>query len=173
LNQRSRHGDGGDGDDKGQKPPIRGIFAVIRALKIGHRDTLLSRCVLISGLSVLNYILVYVGGPPNHQNPDHEVKYQRQEDFHRIVSQPVGSLSPFKRSVYTRSHLARVAFEDHLGVGMLILIINVAIIVVIGVICFSLIDWFVRGKQLGNLLKVLVALICLAAVVQRVLPALG
>jgi hypothetical protein len=47
---------------------------------------------------------------------------------------------------------------------MLILIINVAIIVVIGVICFSLIDWFVRGKQLGNLLKVLVALICLAAV---------
>jgi hypothetical protein len=49
----------------------------------------------------------------------------------------------------------------------------VAIIVVIGVICFSLIDWFVRRKQLGNLLKVLVALICLAAVVQRVLPALG
>jgi hypothetical protein len=56
---------------------------------------------------------------------------------------------------------------------MLILIINVAIIVVIGVICFSLIDWFVRGKQLGNFLKVLVALICLAAVVQRLLPALG
>jgi hypothetical protein len=56
---------------------------------------------------------------------------------------------------------------------MLILIINVAIIVVIGVICFSLIDWFVRGRQLGSLLKVLVALICLAAVVQRALPALG
>jgi hypothetical protein len=56
---------------------------------------------------------------------------------------------------------------------MLILIINVAIIVVIGVICFSLIDWFVRGKRLGNLLKVLVALICLAAIVERVLPALG
>jgi uncharacterized protein YggT (Ycf19 family) len=56
---------------------------------------------------------------------------------------------------------------------MLILSINVAIIVVTGVICFSLIDWFVRGKQLGNLLKILVALICLAAVVQRVLPALG
>jgi hypothetical protein len=56
---------------------------------------------------------------------------------------------------------------------MLILIINVTIIVVIGVICFSLIDWFVRGKQLGNLLKVLVALICFAAVVQRVLSALG
>jgi hypothetical protein len=129
------------------------------------------------GLSILNYILVYVARAPNHQSPDQEVKYQRQEDFHRIVSRVVRqsrvSLSRFKRSVYTRSHLAKVAFEDHLGVGMLILIINVAIIVVTGVICFSLIDWFVRGKQLGNLLKVLVALICLAAVVQRVLPALG
>jgi hypothetical protein len=39
LNQRSCHGQGGYGDDKGQKSPIRGIFAVIRALKIGHRDT--------------------------------------------------------------------------------------------------------------------------------------
>ena len=58
-----------------------------------------------------------------------------------------------------------------MGFAMLILIINVAIIVVIGVICFSLIDWFVREKQLGNLLKVLVALICLAAVVQRLLTA--
>jgi hypothetical protein len=64
-------------------------------------------------------------------------------------------------------------FEDYLGIGMLLLIINVAVIVVVGVICFSLIDWFVRGKQFGNLLKVLVALICLAAVVQQVLPALG
>ena len=56
---------------------------------------------------------------------------------------------------------------------MLILIINVAIIVVIGVICFSLIDWFVRGKQIGNLLKILVVLICLTAMVERVLVALG
>jgi hypothetical protein len=56
---------------------------------------------------------------------------------------------------------------------MLIVLINAVIIVVIGVICFSLIDWFVRRKQLGNLLKILVVLICLAAIVQRVLPALG
>ena len=55
-----------------------------------------------------------------------------------------------------------------LGSVMLLVLINVLIIVVIGVICFSLIDWFVRGKQLGNLLKVLVALICLAAIVLRV-----
>jgi hypothetical protein len=51
---------------------------------------------------------------------------------------------------------------------MLIVLINVAIIVVVGVICFSLIDWFVRGKQLGKLLKIVVALICLAAIVQRI-----
>jgi hypothetical protein len=52
---------------------------------------------------------------------------------------------------------------------MLIVLINVAIIVVVGVICFSLIDWFVRGKRLGNVLKIVVALICLAAIVQRIL----
>ncbi len=56
---------------------------------------------------------------------------------------------------------------------MLPVLINVATIIVIGVICFSLISWFVRGKQLGDLLKVLLALICFAAIVQRVLVALG
>jgi uncharacterized membrane protein YvlD (DUF360 family) len=56
---------------------------------------------------------------------------------------------------------------------MLLLLINVLIIVVVGAIAFYLIDRFVRDARLGNLLKILVALICLAAVVQRVLPALG
>jgi hypothetical protein len=56
---------------------------------------------------------------------------------------------------------------------MLILLINVLIIVVIGAICFYLIDRFVRDARLGNLLKILVGLICLAAIVQRLLPALG
>jgi len=88
LNQRSRHGQGSYGDDEGQKSPIRGIFAVIRALKIGHRDTSFRGCAYDRSLN-LNYILVYVARAPNHQNPDHEVKYQRQEDFHRIVSNPV------------------------------------------------------------------------------------
>ncbi len=132
---------------------------------------------MVSGFQGLHYVLVYVARAPNHQNPDHKVKYNCQEDFHRLspnrLSVVAASLSPFNPSVNTRSHLIRVAFEDYLRVGMLILIINVAIIVVIGVICFSLIDWFVRGKQVGNLLKVLVALGCLAAVVQRLLPALS
>ena len=56
---------------------------------------------------------------------------------------------------------------------MLLALINVLIIVVIGAICFYLIDRFVRDARLGNLLKILVALICLAAIVQRVLPLFG
>ena len=56
---------------------------------------------------------------------------------------------------------------------MLLLLINVLIIVVVGALCFYLIDRFVRDRRLGNLLKILVALMCLAAIVQRLLPALG
>jgi hypothetical protein len=56
---------------------------------------------------------------------------------------------------------------------MLLLLINVLIIVVVGAICFYLIDRFVRDRRLANLLKLLVALICLAAIVQRLLPSLG
>jgi hypothetical protein len=56
---------------------------------------------------------------------------------------------------------------------MLLALINVLVIVVIGAICFYLIDRFVRDARLGNLLKILVGLICLAAIVQRLLPMLG
>jgi hypothetical protein len=56
---------------------------------------------------------------------------------------------------------------------MLMLLINILIIVVIGALCFYLIDRFVRDGRLGNLLKILVALICIAAILQRLLPALG
>jgi len=56
---------------------------------------------------------------------------------------------------------------------MVLALINVLVIVVIGAICFYLIDRFVRDGRLGNLLKILVALLCLAAIVQRVLPILG
>ena len=52
-------------------------------------------------------------------------------------------------------------------------LINVLIIVVIGAICFYLIDRFVRDGRLANLLKILVALVCLAAILQRLLPVLG
>jgi uncharacterized membrane protein YvlD (DUF360 family) len=56
---------------------------------------------------------------------------------------------------------------------MLLVLINVLVIVVIGAILFWVIDRFVRDARLSNLLKILVALLCAAAILQRVLPALG
>ena len=56
---------------------------------------------------------------------------------------------------------------------MIFVVINVLIIVVVGALIFYLIDSFVRDGRLANLLKILVVLICLAAILQRLLPALG
>ena len=54
---------------------------------------------------------------------------------------------------------------------MLLLLINILVIIVIGAILFYLIDRFVRDGRLANLLKILVALICLAAILQSLLLA--
>ena len=57
---------------------------------------------------------------------------------------------------------------------MIFVLINVLVIIVVGAILFYLIDRFVRDNgRLANLLKILVVLICLAAILQRLLPALG
>lgn len=56
---------------------------------------------------------------------------------------------------------------------MLLVLINILIICVVGAICFWVIDRFVRETRLANLLKILVVLICIAAILQRLLPALG
>ena len=56
---------------------------------------------------------------------------------------------------------------------MLLLLINILVIIVVGAILFYLIDRFVGDGRLANLLKILVALICLAAILQRLLPVLG
>ena len=56
---------------------------------------------------------------------------------------------------------------------MILILINVLIVIVIGAICFWAIDKFVRDGRLTNLLKLLVVLICLAAILQRVLPIIG
>jgi hypothetical protein len=47
------------------------------------------------------------------------------------------------------------------------------IICVVGAICFWAIERFVRERRLANLLKLLVVLVCLAAILERLLPALG
>jgi uncharacterized membrane protein YvlD (DUF360 family) len=56
---------------------------------------------------------------------------------------------------------------------MLLVVINVLVIVVVGAILFWVIDKFVRESRLAYLLKILVVLICLGAILQRVLPLLG
>ena len=49
------------------------------------------------------------------------------------------------------------------------LVIGILIVVVVGAICFWLIDRFAPDGRLANLLKLLVALVCLGAIVQRLL----
>ena len=56
---------------------------------------------------------------------------------------------------------------------MLLVLIHVLITIVIAAIVFWIIDKYVRDRRLSNLLKILVILICLAAILQRVLPLLG
>jgi hypothetical protein len=56
---------------------------------------------------------------------------------------------------------------------MLSILIAVLIICIVGAICFWAIDKFVSDGRLANLLKLLVVLICLAAILQRVLPLAG
>jgi hypothetical protein len=59
------------------------------------------------------------------------------------------------------------------GASMLSLLIGILIICVVGAICFWAIDKFVNESRLAGLLKLLVALLCLAAILQRVLPLAG
>jgi len=56
---------------------------------------------------------------------------------------------------------------------MLLVLIHVLIICAVGAILFWVIDRFVRAARPGNLLKILVVLVCLGAILQRVLPVLG
>ncbi len=56
---------------------------------------------------------------------------------------------------------------------MLSILIGVLIICVVGAICFWAIDKFVNDGRLANLLKLLVVLVCVGAILQRVLPLAG
>jgi hypothetical protein len=53
--------------------------------------------------------------------------------------------------------------------GAIPLLIGILIIVIIGAICFWAIDQFAPDGRLANLLKLLVVLVCLGAIVQRLL----
>ena len=56
---------------------------------------------------------------------------------------------------------------------MLSLLIGILITLVVGAICFWAIEQFVRDARLAQLLKLLVVLLCLASIVNRVLPMVG
>jgi len=56
---------------------------------------------------------------------------------------------------------------------MLSVLIGILIICIVGAICFWAIEKFVNDGRLAKLLKLLVVLICLAAILQRVLPLAG
>ncbi|HEY8442239.1 MAG TPA: hypothetical protein VIK79_12445 [Xanthobacteraceae bacterium] len=56
---------------------------------------------------------------------------------------------------------------------MLLALINILIIIVIGAILFWVIEKYVRDGRLANLLKLLVVLLCIAAILQRILPLFG
>jgi uncharacterized membrane protein YvlD (DUF360 family) len=56
---------------------------------------------------------------------------------------------------------------------MLTLVIGILITVVIGAILFWVIDKFSPDARLTQLLKLLVALLCLASIVSRLLPLIG
>ena len=53
--------------------------------------------------------------------------------------------------------------------GIITLLIGILVIVVVGAICFWAIDRFAPDRKLANLLKLLVVLVCLGAIVQRLL----
>lgn len=56
---------------------------------------------------------------------------------------------------------------------MVSLLIGILIILVVGAICFWVIEKFVNDGRLANLLKLLVILVCAGAILQRVLPLMG
>ena len=65
------------------------------------------------------------------------------------------------------------AKDEGRGKHMISALIGVLITVVIGAICFWAIDRFARDRRLASLLKLLVVLICLGAILQRILPLAG
>ncbi len=56
---------------------------------------------------------------------------------------------------------------------MLLVLIHILITIVIAAIVFWIIDKYVRDRRLSNLLKLLVILICIAAILPRVLALIG
>jgi high-affinity K+ transport system ATPase subunit B len=81
------------------------------------------------------------------------------------------SMSAFATGIDVRNSEQRRSTLQ--GIAMILVLISVLIIIVVGAICFWAIDRFAIDRRLANLLKLLVVLICLGAILQRVLPMTG
>jgi hypothetical protein len=68
---------------------------------------------------------------------------------------------------------SRPGDAERYDMGLISVLIGVLVIVVVGAICFWAIDKFANDRRLAQLLKLLVVLICLGAILQRVLPLVG
>jgi NhaP-type Na+/H+ or K+/H+ antiporter len=64
---------------------------------------------------------------------------------------------------------ADILHHEELEMSIITVLIGILIIVVVGAICFWAIDRFAPDPRLRNLLKLLVVLVCLGAIVQRLL----
>jgi hypothetical protein len=56
---------------------------------------------------------------------------------------------------------------------MILVLFHALITIVVGAIVFWFIDRYIRDRRLKNLLKLLVVLICLVAILERLLPMLN
>ena len=78
--------------------------------------------------------------------------------------------APLGPSILQRFHEGRATEAERYDMGLISVLIGVLVIVVVGAICFWAIDKFAADRRLSQLLKLLVVLICLGAILQRVLP---
>jgi hypothetical protein len=89
----------------------------------------------------------------------------------------VGHISPFRNFGHVQAHFQMRDRLESLRMNrellMISLLIGILIICVVGAICFVLIEKFVGDRRLANLLKLLVVLVCLGAILQRVLIIAG
>ena len=72
------------------------------------------------------------------------------------------AIRPYSMAVAPDSSLKNVKMSDFIAIGILI-------VVVVGAICFWAIEKFATDARLAKLLKLLVILVCLGAIVQRLM----
>ena len=155
-------------------------LVLIRLLRTGHLLELLG-AALLGGFAKFRRDLRWIdqlGLDVVHKSQHEKAREQnayRGKTPHHYAKAFSGNTAivPELRPAYNR--LTRESFARLLSrkSTMLFLLLGILVTVVVGAICFYLIDRFVRDGRLANLLKLLVVLLCLISILQRLLPALG